>query len=313
MIGVPRWSRPGAALQSAPCPAQGTPVPPPDPPRVQAATAAAEAAALLPGWWKPWLHLARARMAQQRWRLAAEAAARTRALAGAGAVVSQVRALDDELAVQAFQAGSLAGFDGLHLEASLSGVDGRVLGDGTGGRTRERGTRGVWLRETPRRGIAQKTGEPKGSPRIALGVSPNPAPFECRPCRPPSISPTHACQVRSAGEEAWLGRASPYDPALDGPEPTEPGQVATHLPAPAPAAQLGHTPQHAGADPGPARPDDRLALAPSSAGGTSDTLGSWTAPQGPRRTSFRSLHEALKAARDGDVITLLRGTHNGLG
>jgi len=33
----------------------------------------------------------------------------------------------------------------------------------------------------------------------------------------------------------------------------------------------------------------------------------------PRRTSFRSLHAALAAARDGDTVLLLPGTHNGLG
>lgn len=32
-----------------------------------------------------------------------------------------------------------------------------------------------------------------------------------------------------------------------------------------------------------------------------------------RGLSFRSLHAAVAAARDGDIITLRKGIHNGLG
>ena len=33
----------------------------------------------------------------------------------------------------------------------------------------------------------------------------------------------------------------------------------------------------------------------------------------PRRTSFRSIHAALASCRDGDIIVLQPGIHNGLG
>lgn len=62
-----------------------------------------------------------------------------------------------------------------------------------------------------------------------------------------------------------------------------------------------------------------LSLSGSGAAGTAgDALVSWdyrktAAAQERRRTSFRSLKEAIHAAQDGDRIILRRGTHNGMG
>ncbi|CAK0782952.1 hypothetical protein CVIRNUC_006147 [Coccomyxa viridis] len=93
--------------------------------------------------------------------------------------------------------------------------------------------------------------------------------------------------VRDAGEEAWLGKEAPEDPALDVPE-DEPLLMLPPAPgASAKAAQKGAT------APQP-DPNKHLSFA-------------------RRGTSFRSVHAAMTAARDGDHIILRKGIHNGLG
>ena len=49
------------------------------------------------------------------------------------------------------------------------------------------------------------------------------------------------------------------------------------------------------------------------AGPAPDRLAPWQAQHAQRRTSFRSLKEAVLAAEDGDRILLGSGTHNGMG
>ena len=119
----------------------------------------------------------------------------------------------------------------------------------------------------------------------------------CRCCRHaaaeplPPPAPFAWCQVRSAGDEAWLGGPAPHVPELDGPlEGAEGGSqpVLSLLPG---GGSVG------------------------SGTGTA-ALTAWGTPGGAlarRRTSFRSLREAAAAARDGDRILLRRGVHNGMG
>lgn len=85
-------------------------------------------------------------------------------------------------------------------------------------------------------------------------------------------------EVRSAGEEAWLGREAPEDPVLDRKKETL-AIDATGLPV---------------------QKNDNVS------GGNACTAIE-------ERFSFRSLKEAMEAAKDGDRILLLRGIHNGSG
>ncbi|RMZ53297.1 hypothetical protein APUTEX25_004785 [Auxenochlorella protothecoides] len=126
-------------------------------------------------------------------------------------------------------------------------------------------------------------------------------------------------EVRSAGDEAWLGGPAPHDPHLDGPETTEPGEVVKYLPAGTgaclqpPAAGIESASLEAKARSGGALvPAEASGLALKITGASQD-LAEWRAPSGPRRTSFRSLKEAVAAAEDGDIIVLLAGVHNGMG
>jgi len=83
-------------------------------------------------------------------------------------------------------------------------------------------------------------------------------------------------EVRPAGEgEEWRGLPAPADPSLDAPPPA---LAAALLPGPGGDAGLG-------------------------ASGSAALAAAW------QRTSFRGLHEAVEAARDGDRILLLPGTH----
>ena len=116
--------------------------------------------------------------------------------------------------------------------------------------------------------------------------------------------PGTCLHVRSAGDEAWLGGPAPYDPQLDGPEAVDPGQVVKYLSSTAGLkgdAALGAVV--------PLGPDG----APLQAGPAPDRLVTWQAQHAQRRTSFRSLKEAMLAAEDGDRILLGSGTHNGMG
>lgn len=108
-------------------------------------------------------------------------------------------------------------------------------------------------------------------------------------------------EVRSAGEEAWLGKPAPHDPLLDGPldENTAlPSDDLDKVQAPTASSQEGLL-----TDGTSVRGD---ALADWNFSNTAVAIQS-------RRTSFRCVKEAYDAAKDGDKIVLLKGTHNGLG
>ncbi|KAL3162418.1 hypothetical protein ABBQ32_010088 [Trebouxia sp. C0010 RCD-2024] len=92
-------------------------------------------------------------------------------------------------------------------------------------------------------------------------------------------------QVRSAGEDAWLGRPAPEDPTLDEPQ------------AHTPLLQLKCNEQCTDLDKHRTDPPQSTPLATT----------------GMRRASFRSVKEAVDAAQDGDQIILLPGIHNGMG
>eukprot|EP00887_Chlorella_sp_A99_P007902 scaffold12.g7902.t1 len=118
-------------------------------------------------------------------------------------------------------------------------------------------------------------------------------------------------EVRDAGEEAWLGRPAPHVPELDGPEDDDSLLPATTLALPGPSAAGGA----AGATTGSAA---GVALSLAGGAAAADALAAWDYRQTPaalqrRRTSFRSIKEAVAAAQDGDRILLRRGVHNGMG
>ncbi|DBB01102.1 hypothetical protein WJX77_003106 [Trebouxia sp. C0004] len=92
-------------------------------------------------------------------------------------------------------------------------------------------------------------------------------------------------QVRSAGEDAWLGKPAPEDLTLDGPS----SHSASLL-----QIRGGHTDCK----------DTHLV----SRGAASQALTT-----GSQRTSYRSIKEAMEAACDGDQIILQPGIHNGMG
>ncbi|KAL4457278.1 hypothetical protein ABPG75_012143 [Micractinium tetrahymenae] len=122
-------------------------------------------------------------------------------------------------------------------------------------------------------------------------------------------------EVRSAGEEAWLGRPAPHVPELDGPEDEDRVGPATTVPLALPDSAGGGGRGAAGAGPSGA-----LMAGSGATGGAApgDPLVSWDYRRTAevlqrRRTSFRSIKEAVAAARDGDRIILRRGTHNGMG
>jgi len=86
-------------------------------------------------------------------------------------------------------------------------------------------------------------------------------------------------EVRSAGEEAWLGRAAPENPLYD--EPQE--RLATTI-------------------------ED---WGTASVGHQASATAALVAQRGGReRLSFRCIADALESARDGDRVLLLRGVHN---
>ena len=160
-------------------------------------------------------------------------------------------------------------------------------------------------------------------------------------------------QVREAGEDAWLGRPAPEDPELDCHssdqhvrhmqiallQPQACSSTAMSLPADGHGAEVAVKGAHA------------LLMWPQAASCTAGAMVrdsfAWTACEldceahymlaalrrqpnlkvvhaclpvsigqvrcHSGRYSYRSLKEALEAARDGDQILLRRGIHNGLG
>lgn len=112
-------------------------------------------------------------------------------------------------------------------------------------------------------------------------------------------------EVRSAGEEAWLGKPAPHIPELDGPL-----DESTALPSD--DLDTIQETKYSGAS------DALKVLGDSSHGARGDGLVDWNFAETKlaiqsTRTSYRCIKEAYEAARDGDRILLLRGTHNGMG
>ncbi len=112
-------------------------------------------------------------------------------------------------------------------------------------------------------------------------------------------------EVRSAGEDAWLGKPAPHIPELDGPL-----DESTALPSDDVDTIRLHDSK--GISSQTPELDGRL---PSSRG---DQLAEWNFAESQlamqaHRTSFRCIKEAYEASKDGDRIVLLRGTHNGMG
>jgi hypothetical protein len=147
------------------------------------------------------------------------------------------------------------------------------------------------------------------------------------PCPPPPhpTRPTHCGQVRSAGDDAWLGRPAPYVPALDGPledgeedvsaSSAQPAPLPLHAPLVTTAAAALPSRKTGGGSSSVAT--SRAGIAAASAGGgdrlASFEFGNTVAALKRQRTSFRSVKEAVAAARDGDRILLRSGAHNGMG
>lgn len=134
-------------------------------------------------------------------------------------------------------------------------------------------------------------------------------------------------QVRDAGEEAWLCKAAPHVPELDGPEDDDTVGVVTHLPLALPgtvdgtaACTTGGKDKISGTAGSSSTQGPRGALALAGAGGGGIAAAvdplvvrDFQGQRRRRRTSFRSAKEAVEAAQDGDRILLRRGTHNGMG
>lgn len=138
--------------------------------------------------------------------------------------------------------------------------------------------------------------------------------------------PGRLLEVRSAGEDAWLGRPAPYDPSRDGhltEETALPSDDLTTL------SSLASSPKESSRKNIQSNSSSTTTAAvPSNifvesiqkdANCKNNTnLASWhysdtLAASMNQRTSFRCLKEAMTAARDGDRILLRQGIHNGLG
>ena len=134
-----------------------------------------------------------------------------------------------------------------------------------------------------------------------------------KPPPPNSPTPHSLLQVRCAGEDAWLGGPAPHVPELDGPLADDgdgrcsgSGSAPPALPSTLDTGIPGISSSRGGSGSGthalPA--EGQLAVQQQ-----------WRQQQqgGGRRLSFRSVREAVAAARDGDRILLRRGVHNGMG
>ncbi|KAK9852134.1 hypothetical protein WJX84_002432 [Apatococcus fuscideae] len=104
-------------------------------------------------------------------------------------------------------------------------------------------------------------------------------------------------EVREAGEEAWLGKAAPEVPELDYPPSNLSSSASSLSPVSSGNELAGQVSGNS---------VSQLAIAPVSK--TSAMLAT-----GWKRSSFRSVKEAVDAAEDGDRILLLSGIHNGMG
>lgn len=110
-------------------------------------------------------------------------------------------------------------------------------------------------------------------------------------------------EVRSAGEDAWLGKPAPHIPELDGPL-----DESTALPSDDVDTICLKNSRGVASE-------TLNRVLPSSKG---DQLAEWNFAESQlatqaNRTSFRCIKEAYEASKDGDKIVLLKGTHNGMG
>jgi tetratricopeptide (TPR) repeat protein len=115
-------------------------------------------------------------------------------------------------------------------------------------------------------------------------------------------------EVRSAGADAWLGKPAPYVPELDGVLDEQSALASDDLSS---ISTQGLNIE---------KSIEKMSLEGGLHGGESarsDALVSWSYSKNEllaqERSSFRCIGEAVAAAKDGDRIVLLRGTHNGLG
>lgn len=111
-------------------------------------------------------------------------------------------------------------------------------------------------------------------------------------------------EVRSAGDEAWLGKPAPHIPELDGPL-----DESTALPSD--DVNLIQKKKEN-------LENDTKALPHVPSNARDDGLAQWSFASTKlaiqsMRTSFRCIKEAYDASKDGDKIILLKGTHNGMG
>lgn len=119
-------------------------------------------------------------------------------------------------------------------------------------------------------------------------------------------------EVRCAGDDAWLGGPAPHVHELDGPENDDEdgdggGGGLYHL-----DQDTHHNPALLETQQQDAVGSGALAVTTTGTSST-DAMVSWKYSPKRRKTSFRSIKDAVKAARDGDRILLRAGTHNGMG
>jgi hypothetical protein len=135
-------------------------------------------------------------------------------------------------------------------------------------------------------------------------------------------------EVRSAGDEAWLGRPAPHIPELDGPLTENTALPSDDLSASTTSTSTAVTTSAGSLNNNESNNNNRestkrLTEAPSTnnISARADSLATFHQNnhhlnlhrQKLNRTSFRCIQEAISAAQDGDRILLLKGVHNGMG
>jgi len=136
-------------------------------------------------------------------------------------------------------------------------------------------------------------------------------------------------EVRSAGDEAWMGRPAPHILELDGPLNEDSALPSDDLSLCIPTmfGRDESSDPKSEALPSLNRTDSAISNAISTnndringISARADSLGTFHGQnnnnrnrQKLNRTSFRCIEEAISAASDGDRILLLKGVHNGMG
>jgi len=137
--------------------------------------------------------------------------------------------------------------------------------------------------------------------------------------------PGRQLEVRSAGEDAWLGRPAPHVPSLDGPLDEDSALPSDDLGAAVAGPKMGLLSNMEQSD--IAKDGKSASPHPNSVSSSTtpprvsvrtDSIATWHYADSvlafrKQRTSFRCLGEAVAAARDGDRILLRKGVHNGMG